>query len=95
MEPPAVNDDTQTFRLLRKTRTGGLSAEQLTQLQLAESDPASEHAAILVAEDSEPLRAIMVLMLHALMSGKKSHSGTWTTVGLRSSMRSSLAFMVL
>ena len=66
MNPPVANDDTQTFRLLRKTRTGGLSVEQLAQLQLAESDPAGQQAAILVAEDSEPLRAIMVLMLHAL-----------------------------
>ncbi len=60
------HDETRTFRLLRKDASPGLSAEQLTQLQLAESDTAGKHAAILVAEDSEPLRTLMVLMLHAL-----------------------------
>ncbi len=63
---PMEHDETRTFHLLRKDLTGGLSVEQLTQLQVAESDITGKQAAILVAEDSEPLRTVMVLMLRAL-----------------------------
>ena len=55
-----------TSSLLQKEAGQRLSAEQLTQLHLAESDIAGQHAAILVVEDSDQLRALMVLMLQAL-----------------------------
>ena len=55
-----------TSSLLQKEAGQRLSAEQLTQLHVAESDVAGQHAAILVVEDSDQLRALMVLMLQAL-----------------------------
>ena len=42
------------------------SVEQLAQLQLAQSDPAGKQAAILLVDDSDELRKVIVLMLHTL-----------------------------
>lgn len=55
-----------TSRFLQKESGQRLSAEQLTQLKLAESDIAGQNAAILVVEDSDQLRYLMVLMLRTL-----------------------------
>lgn len=63
---PTKDYEMSTSSLLQKEAGQRLSAEQLTQLHLAESDIAGQHAAILVVEDSDQLRALMVLMLQAL-----------------------------
>src|SRR5271170_7179730 len=52
------NDEGVTFRLLRNTAAGSLSAEQLAQLQFVESDIEGKKAAILLAEDNEDLRKV-------------------------------------
>jgi len=60
-------DEARTFHLLRRGGPEvGLSAEQAVQLQLAKTDAAGKQAAILVADDSEPLRTVIVLTLNAL-----------------------------
>ncbi|HVU17627.1 MAG TPA: adenylate/guanylate cyclase domain-containing protein [Candidatus Didemnitutus sp.] len=61
-----MSDDSRTFQLLRTDRAGGLSVEQQGQLQLAQSDVRGKQASILVVDDSEPLRSIMVLTLQHL-----------------------------
>lgn len=66
MNSPIDKETSQTFRLLRETAAEGLSAEQLTQLRLLETDLQSTQAAILVAEDSTPLRTAMVRMFGGL-----------------------------
>lgn len=58
--------ETRTFQLLQKPKTGGLSEEQLVQLQLAKSDPTGTQAAILVVDDSAPMRDLIVLTLQRL-----------------------------
>jgi len=63
------NDTSLTFRLLRDTESGKLSEDQSDQRRLAESDPSSRQAAILVADDSDALRSAMVQMFHALGYG--------------------------
>jgi class 3 adenylate cyclase len=63
---PIESDEARTFHLLRRGPEGGLSAEQLVQLQLVTSDAAGKQASILVADDSEPLRTVIVLTLNAL-----------------------------
>jgi class 3 adenylate cyclase len=63
---PGETDEARTFLLLRRGPESGLSAEQTVQLQLAKSDAAGKQAAILVADDSEPLRTVIVLTLNAL-----------------------------
>ena len=58
--------DTRTFQLLQQPVIGGLTQEQAHQLQLAASDPAGKQAAILVVDDSEPLRDLIILTLQQL-----------------------------
>lgn len=58
--------ETRTFQLLQQPRVGGLSLEQLNQLQLALSDPQGKQAAILVVDDSDPFRDLIVLNLQQL-----------------------------
>lgn len=58
--------DTRTFQLLQQPVIGGLTQEQAHQLQLAVSDPTGKQAAILVVDDSEPLRDLIVLTLQQL-----------------------------
>lgn len=62
--PPTV--ETRTFQLLQQPRIGGLTPEQLLQLQLAKSDPTGKQAAILVVDDSDPMRDLIVLNLQQL-----------------------------
>lgn len=59
-------DDSATFRLLRQAADNGLSAELAAQLELAQSDLLSHHAAILIADDEAPMRHVMSLTLRAL-----------------------------
>jgi class 3 adenylate cyclase/CheY-like chemotaxis protein len=66
MSSLVMNDETRTFQLLQPAKLAGLSAEELGRLQAAQSDVAGKHAAILVVDDSEPLRSVMVLTLHRL-----------------------------
>ncbi len=66
MSPGSEQDEIRTFQLLRQVKTAALSAKQLGQFQLAESDTAGRQAAILVADDSEAVREIIVLMLRSL-----------------------------
>ncbi len=54
------------FHLLRKATEDGLSAEQVVELQLAESDQWSKQAAILVADDSDTTREATLLLLRSL-----------------------------
>jgi adenylate cyclase len=60
------NEETRTFELLRRIKTGGLSPAQQAQLHLAKSDPASQQAAILVVDDSTELRTVIRLVLQSL-----------------------------
>ncbi len=63
----AAEDTSATFRLLRRPLTdGGLSTELVEQLRLAESDTQGKQAAILIADDEEPMRRVMMLTLRAL-----------------------------
>ena len=60
------NSGIGTFELLRQVKTDALSAKQLSQLHLAEYDTSGRQAAILVADDSEAVRTVIVLMLRSL-----------------------------
>ena len=60
------NSGLGTFELLRRVKTEALSAQQLSQLHLAEYDASGRQAAILVADDSEAVRTVIVLMLRSL-----------------------------
>lgn len=61
-----MQDDTRTFHLLRNAPRSALSEKQLLQLQLAESDPTGKKAAILVADDSDHMRALLTATLGSL-----------------------------
>lgn len=63
---PPGEETTGTFRLLRAAAPGGLSADQASQLERAQSDPSGHQAAILVADDEAPMRMVLVLTLRAL-----------------------------
>ena len=56
----------RVFQFLQKPAAGGLNEEQLRQLQLAKSDPTGQQAAILVVDDSDTMRDVIVLMLQQL-----------------------------
>jgi class 3 adenylate cyclase len=60
------NDESRTFALLRRTKSGGLTGEQLGQLKVAKYDATGRQASILVVDDSNPLRTVVVLTLRAL-----------------------------
>lgn len=64
--PPNPQEDTGTFHLLRSAVQGGLSPEQALQLQRAEADTSGRQAAILVADDEDAMRTVLLLMLRAL-----------------------------
>jgi adenylate cyclase len=66
LNPLIKDDESATFRLLRNTATGSLSTEQLAQLHFVESDIEGKKAAILLADDSEEIRTVMVQMLEVL-----------------------------
>ena len=75
MKNATDSDDDRTFQLLRQVKTGALSAKQLSQLQLAESDTAGRQASILVADDSDAVRDIIVLMLRTLGYERVTEAG--------------------
>lgn len=58
-----TKEETSTFQLLRKGVQSGLSPEQAIQLQRVESDQSSHQAAILVADDEDAMRNVLMLML--------------------------------
>lgn len=60
---PARSSENSTFQLLRPLASGGLTSEQLAQLQLASSDPHGKSAAILVVDDNDELRTTICLKL--------------------------------
>lgn len=64
--PQPAQEETGTFHLLRSAVQGGLSPEQAIQLQRAEADQSGQQAAILVADDEEAMRSVLLLMLRAL-----------------------------
>jgi adenylate cyclase len=64
--PPLPAEDTSTFQLLRQSGHGGLSPEQALELQRAESDQSVRDAHILVAEDEDAMRAVLLMMLRTL-----------------------------
>ena len=65
--PLAVHDDdTRTFEMLRKVKSGGMTDDQEKQLKRAKNDRAGKNARILVVDDFDSLRSIMVLTLHDL-----------------------------
>jgi adenylate cyclase len=55
--------DTNPFQMLQSAALGGLTTDQLAQLQLATSDPQGKLAAILVVDDNAELRTTIVLKL--------------------------------
>ncbi|MDB6093938.1 MAG: cya [Verrucomicrobia bacterium] len=66
MNSAIQNEDIRTFQLLRRVKTAALSPEQQSQLKIAEFDTAGMRSTILVADDSEAVRGIVVLMLRSL-----------------------------
>ena len=66
MTLPLEPDKARTVQLLQSGKTGRMSPEQLARLQLAQSDLAGKQAVILVVDDVEPLRTVMVLTLQGL-----------------------------
>lgn len=63
---PFPTVETRTFQLLQEPKIGGLTQEQILQLRLAKSDPTGKQAAILVVDDSDPMRDLLVLNLQQL-----------------------------
>jgi class 3 adenylate cyclase len=57
--------ETRAFQLLQPPAAGGLSPEQLTQLQLATTEAGGKDAAILVVDDSDAMRDLIVLLLQS------------------------------
>lgn len=63
--PLNPQEETSTFQLLRSAVQSGLSPEQALQLQRAESDQSGQQASILVADDEDAMRGVLLLMLRA------------------------------
>jgi class 3 adenylate cyclase len=63
--PLNPQEETSTFQLLRSAVQGGLTPEQALQLQRAEADQSGQQAAILVADDEDAMRSVLLLMLRA------------------------------
>lgn len=66
MNAARQDDDHRTFELLRQVKTGALTAKQQSQLQLVQSDPAGQQATILVADDADAVRELILIMLRSL-----------------------------
>ena len=64
--PLPAPGETGTFHLLRTAAQTGLSPKQAIQLQRAEADTSGQDAAILVADDEDAMRNVLLLMLRAL-----------------------------
>lgn len=62
---PTQQDETGTFRLLRSGAQAGLSPEQALKLQRVEADRSGRNGSILVAEDEDAMRQVLVMMLRA------------------------------
>ncbi len=65
-QPFPMPEETPTFRMLRTAVQSGLSPEQAIQLERAEADTSGHQAAILVVDDDDPMRMVLVLTLRAL-----------------------------
>jgi class 3 adenylate cyclase len=59
-------EDLRTFLLLKRTESGGLSADQAARLQRARSDTTNKQSSILVADDSRDTRRVITLTLKKL-----------------------------
>lgn len=66
MSASPASDETRTFQLLQQVKTAALTPEQEAELKHAEKDGEGKDAPILVADDSDDLRTVMVLTLHNL-----------------------------
>ena len=66
MTLPLEPDKERTVKLLQAAKTGRMTPDQVARLQLAQSDPVGQQASILVVDDVEPLRTVMVLTLQGL-----------------------------
>ncbi len=62
-KPTPASEETSTFQLIRRPSTGGLSPEQVIELQRAASEQSVREAAILVVDDEDAMRAVLQLML--------------------------------
>ncbi len=60
------NDETHTIQLLQQAEARRVAVEELVRLQIAKSALQGKKAAILVADDSEALRAVISLTLRSL-----------------------------
>lgn len=66
MNTAIESEEVRTFQLLRREKTEALSAKQQSQLEAASSDTTGMRSSILIADDSEAVRGIIVLMLRSL-----------------------------
>ena len=66
MNRTVPDDDMRTFEMLKKVKSGALTADHDRQLNRAKSDHAGKNARILVVDDFDSLRSILVLTLHDL-----------------------------
>ena len=65
--PLLTNDESSTFLLLRNAGPpGGLSPDQVLQLHAAETDRLGKQASILVVDDEDAMRNVLMLTLRAL-----------------------------
>lgn len=64
--PLPPQDESGTFHLLRSAVQSGLSPEQALQLQRASSDTHGHEAAILIVDDDDPMRTVLMLTLRSL-----------------------------
>ena len=83
--PPDNHDETSTFRLLRQTSPTGLAREELVRLQRVESDRTGRNAAILVADDEDAMRQVLLMMLRTLgyKNLSEAHDGEEALAALR------------
>ncbi len=66
MTQPNRGEEASTFELLRRVKSGGLSAHTQAQLDLAQDSATDKQAAIMLVEDSEQLRQVITLVLNSL-----------------------------
>ena len=66
MSLPIKDGGSRTFQLLRHVKAGGLTPEQLERLQHARSSAADKAAAILVVDDFQQIRQVIVQILQTL-----------------------------
>ncbi len=66
MTQPNRGEEASTFELLRRVKSGGLSAHTQAQLDLAQDSATDKQAAIMLVEDSAQLREVITQVLHTL-----------------------------